>query len=339
MLFDKLASPNFMPKTKYRYNPETLSYEEVKLTRRAIVFRTFLVVLPTLVVMSIGVLIGATVFKSPAEIRGDRDAELLRRQLEEVNEQLKFVEQVLADLQHRDDNIYRVIFEADPLPSKFRQRQEETREVDYSQIELSDIMDNVDQRIKRVEELMYAQSVSFDEVQRLVGQKKEMLAAIPSIQPIANKNLTNLTSGFGVRVHPFYKFSQMHTGIDLTAQPGTEIYCTADGVVEESDWMGGYGKVVIVDHGYGYKTLYAHCSDLIVNKGQKVKRGQVIARVGSTGMSTGPHLHYEVRRKTRKDGRVVYEPVDPVNYFFNDLTPEEYQRIIELAAHANQMMS
>lgn len=329
-----------MPKKKYRYNPETLSYEEVRLTRRAIVWRTFLVVMPTMVILSIGMLIGATVFKSPAEIRGDRDAELVRRQLEEVNEQLRFVESVLADLQHRDDNIYRVIFEADPLPSKFRQKMDSNSvETDYSKIELQDIINNVDRRVNRIEELMYAQSVSFDEVQRLVGQKKDMLAAIPSIQPISNKSLTNLTSGFGVRVHPFYKLAQMHTGIDFTAPPGTDIYCTGDGVVEESDWVGGYGQVVIVDHGFGYKTLYAHCSALNVKQGQKVKRGQVIAKVGSTGMSTGPHLHYEVRRKTRRDGRVVYEPVDPINYFFNDLSPEEYQRIIELAAHANQMMS
>lgn len=330
-----------MPKTKYRYNHETLSYEEVKLSRREKIIRAVLYVLPSVVLLVLGGMIGSTVFKSPAEIRAERENSFLKEKLETLNDRIDFTEKVLDDIQKRDDNIYRVIFEADPFPPRLRNPGlgGTDRFEEYNGFEVSELLRTTAACIERVEQKLYAQSRSFDEVQELVTKKKEMLAAIPSIQPLSNKDLTRLSSGFGIRMHPIYKIPQMHTGIDFTAPPGTDIYCTGDGVVEESDWLGGYGKVIIINHGFGFKTVYAHCQDLKVKEGEKVKRGQVVATVGNTGMSTGPHLHYEVRRKMNTEGRSVYEPVDPIHYFFNDLGPEEYDRIIELASHANQMMS
>jgi murein DD-endopeptidase MepM/ murein hydrolase activator NlpD len=325
-------------KKKYRYNPDTLSYEEVRVSNRQRIIRAVIVVLPSLVLIALGALMGATLLKSPTDLKVERENRMLRDEIEALNERIAFNEKVVTDLQHRDDNIYRVIFEADPFPAEVRQT-EVTEEEEGEEEDISTLLARTNRRLERLEKKLYAQSRSFDEVQELVSRKRDMLAAIPSIQPISNKDLTQLSSGFGIRMHPIYKTPQMHTGVDFTAQPGTPIYCTGNGVVEESDWMGGYGKVVIVDHGFGFKTVYAHCQDLNVQKGQKVMRGQVIASVGNTGMSTGPHLHYEVRRRTVIDGQTVFEPVDPIHYFFQDLNPEEYQRIIELASHANQMLS
>jgi murein DD-endopeptidase MepM/ murein hydrolase activator NlpD len=166
----------------------------------------------------------------------------------------------------------------------------------------------------------------------MAKNKEKMLASIPAIQPISNKNLKRIASGFGYRIHPVYKTWRMHTGMDFTAPIGTPIYATGDGVViKPKSRMSGYGKVVVVDHGYGYKTLYAHCSKIIVRPGQKVKRGQIIGYVGNTGISTGPHVHYEVLKNDR--------PVNPVNYFYQDLSPEEYEKVIEISSRANQSMS
>ena len=197
------------------------------------------------------------------------------------------------------------------------------------------------QRLDSLERALYSQSKSFDQIETLAKQKKEMLAAVPSIQPINNKDLTRIASGFGMRMHPVYHIPKMHTGIDMTADVGTEIYAAGDGVVEKVDWMGGYGKIVIVDHGFGYKTYYAHCHGFNVKEGQKVMRGEVIAYVGNTGVSTGPHLHYEVRKKVLdpSSNRYYFKPVDPVHYFFNDLTPEEYERVIEIASKATYALS
>lgn len=328
-----------MSKTKYRYNPETLSYEEVKLSLRDKVVRVVLFLLPAIVLVVIGGILGATLFKSPREIRMERENALLTQELSNLNERINFTEEVLQDIEHRDDNVYRVIFEADPYPRELRMSDRTRVSTELEESEVAQLLDRTHRRLDKLEQELYHQSKSFDEVKRLVEQKNEMLASIPSIQPIKNDDLTRLSSGFGVRMHPIYKIAQLHPGIDFTAPVGTEIYATGNGVVEEADWMGGYGRVVIIDHGFGFKTVYAHCNGFNVKKGDEVKRGQVIAFLGSSGFSTGPHVHYEVRRKTTIEGRSVFEPVDPVHYFFNDLSPEEYEKVIEVASHANQMMS
>jgi murein DD-endopeptidase MepM/ murein hydrolase activator NlpD len=189
-------------------------------------------------------------------------------------------------------------------------------------------MVQISMRLDRIMKKMYVQSKSYDEVSKLVKANSNMLASIPAIQPIANNDLKRLASGFGFRVHPIYKTRKMHTGMDFTASIGTEIYATGDGVVKEIKADGGYGNHVILNHGYGYQTLYAHLSRFGVRAGQKIKRGDIVGYVGNTGRSTGPHLHYEVIKNGAK--------INPVNFYYNDLTPADYERMAQLAEIANQ---
>jgi murein DD-endopeptidase MepM/ murein hydrolase activator NlpD len=186
------------------------------------------------------------------------------------------------------------------------------------------------QKLELIEKKLSSQSKSFDEVFEITKEKQKMLKAIPSIQPINNRDLTRIASGFGMRMHPIYKILKMHKGMDFTAPIGTEIYATGDGVVEKVGWTGGYGKTILINHGYGYKTRYAHCSKFDCKKGQKVKRGDHIGYVGNTGQSTGPHLHYEVFKNKRQ--------INPVNFFFNDLSPEEYDKVIEISSRPTQSL-
>ena len=175
-----------------------------------------------------------------------------------------------------------------------------------------------------------SQSKSFDEVFDLTKEKQKMIKSIPSIQPVSNRDLTRIASGFGLRMHPIYKIIKMHKGMDFTAPIGTEIYATGDGIVEKVGWVGGYGRTIMINHGFGYKTRYAHCSKYNCRKGQKVKRGDLIGFVGNTGQSSGPHLHYEVFKNNRQ--------INPVNFFFNDLSPEEYDKVIEISSRPNQSL-
>jgi murein DD-endopeptidase MepM/ murein hydrolase activator NlpD len=235
-------------------------------------------------------------------------------------------------MQERDDNIYRVIFEADPIPSSIREAGfgGANRYKDLEGYGNSELVKETARNIDVITKQIYVQSRSFDEVIEMAKSKSEMLASIPAIQPVSNEDLKRIASGFGYRPHPIYKVMKMHAGIDFTASIGTPIYATGDGVVMKPPYGAGsgFGKYVMIDHGYGYKTLYAHMSSISVKPGQKVKRGEIIGEVGNTGTSTGPHLHYEVVRNDKK--------VDPINYFFNDLSPEEYQEIITLASKENQ---
>jgi murein DD-endopeptidase MepM/ murein hydrolase activator NlpD len=193
----------------------------------------------------------------------------------------------------------------------------------------SDLVIDTKKRLDKLKKRLYVQSKSFDEVVDLAKNKEKMLAAIPAVQPVPNKNLKRVASGYGYRVHPIYKVRKMHWGMDFSAPTGTEIFATGDGLISKVvNSRRGYGKHVIIDHGYGYKTLYAHMSSIDVKRGQKVKRGDVIGLVGNTGTSNGPHLHYEVI----KDGKKI----NPANYYFNDLTPEEYDLMIELSSSVNQ---
>jgi murein DD-endopeptidase MepM/ murein hydrolase activator NlpD len=193
----------------------------------------------------------------------------------------------------------------------------------------SEIVVATTERLDRLTKKLVVQSRSFDEVITLAKNKEAMLASIPAIQPVSNEKLTRVASGFNWRIHPIYKVRHFHTGIDFTAPRGTEIYATGDGVVEDVTSKGrGYGNHIIIDHGFGYQTLYAHMSKFKVRKGEKVKRGDVIGYVGSTGTSTAPHLHYEVIKNGEK--------INPMNFFFNDLSPEEYEKVIELSSQSNQ---
>ena len=262
-----------------------------------------------------------------------KENQSLRQEISSFNKDLNLILEVLGDIQLRDDNIYRAIFETDPYPDHKRQLGTGGNSMKYKKyenMEYGDLVIEISKKIELIEKKLYSQSKSFDEVFDLTKEKQKMIKSIPSIQPVSNRDLTRIASGFGLRMHPIYKIIKMHNGMDFTAPIGTEIYATGDGVVEKVGWVGGYGKTIMINHGFGYKTRYAHCSKFNCSKGQKVKRGDLIGFVGNTGQSSGPHLHYEVFKNNRQ--------INPVNFFFNDLSPEEYDKVIEISSRPNQSL-
>ena len=320
-----------MSKAKYRYNTQTLSYERAEATLKEKLLRVLGYLMTGVVFVCLTVFFTYTLFESPKEKHLRAQNEELKLHYEVLKNRMTEFEGVLDNIQERDDNIYRTIFEAEPIPSNIRKAGigGVNRYKDLENLEESDLVVNTYTRLDQLAKQLYIQSKSFDEVIEMARQKEKMLASIPAIQPISNRDLTRVASGFGYRIHPVYKVQKMHTGIDFTASVGTEIYSTGNGVVEKVETKrNGYGKNVVINHGYNYKTLYGHMSAFNVRVGQKVKRGDVIGYVGNTGTSTGPHLHYEVIKSGRK--------INPVNFFFNDLTPAEYELMIDLSSNANQ---
>jgi murein DD-endopeptidase MepM/ murein hydrolase activator NlpD len=277
------------------------------------------------------IVVFATFFDSPKEKQLKREIAQLELQYKLLRNRMSRVDQVLAELQEKDDDIYRVIFEAEPIPNSVRNAGfgGVNRYRELEQLANSDIVIGTTKRLDKLTKQLVVQSRSFDEVIALAENKEEMLASIPAIQPVANEKLKRVASGFNYRIHPIYKVRHFHTGIDFTAPRGTEVYATGDGKVHDVIMKKrGYGYHVIINHGYGYKTLYAHMSKFKVRKGEKIKRGDVIGYVGSTGTSTAPHLHYEVIKNGEK--------INPMNFFFNDLTPAEYEKVLELSSQSNQ---
>jgi len=323
-----------MSKHKYKINPHSLEYERVKLNLREKLSRGLYYLLGSFVFAVLVLVLGYLFFDSPKELMLKRENQQYAMQLEMLDKRVEKLNKVLVDIENRDDNIYRTIFEAEPIPSNFRKagiggsdRYEFLKGFENSQTII-----RTAQKIDKLSRELYIQSKSFDDVYKMAKNKARMLASIPAIQPISNKDLKRIASGFGYRIHPIYKTWRMHTGIDFTAPIGTPLYATGDGVIERiKGKMSGYGKVVIINHGYGYESLYAHMSKIIVRPGEKVKRGQVIGYVGNTGRSTGPHVHYEIK----KNGK----PINPVHFFFQDLSPEEYEKVIEISSRPNQSMS
>ena len=322
-----------MAEQKYRFNPKTLNFERIRLSAWQKTKRTLLALSPGLVVGVLGIFLAYQFVDSPKEGSLRRENQQLLLQYEVLTKQLGEVEIVLQDVRRRDDNIYRVIFEADPLPPSIRQAGSGgvDRYRNMNGFASSELVIDTKKRLDLLTRQLVVQSKSLDEVASLVLRKQEMLASIPAVQPIPNEDLTQTAGGFGMRIHPIHKIPKFHAGMDFTAKQGTPIYATGDGRVVFADYAtNGYGMHVIVDHGFDYETLYGHLSELKVRNGQRVKRGDVIGLVGNTGLSAGPHLHYEVH----KGG----EPVDPANYYFNDLTPEEYARMLELSRNAGQSL-
>ncbi|RLD43847.1 MAG: M23 family peptidase [Bacteroidetes bacterium] len=323
-----------MSKGRYRVNPETLELERVKLKGKDFLKRGSYYLLGGVVFATVVLFFAYTFFDSPKELMLNRENQQYVMQLELMNKRLDQLSSVLKDIEDRDDNIYRTIFEAEPIPVE--ERSAGIGGVDrYKNLKgykNTELITKTTIKIDQLSRELYVQSKSFDEVYNLARNKAKMLASIPGIQPVSNKDLKRIASGFGYRIHPIYKTLRMHEGIDFTAPIGTPIYATGNGTVERlKSRMSGYGKVVKIDHGYGYETLYAHMSKIIVRPGQKVKRGEIIGYVGNTGRSTGPHLHYEVIKNKR--------PINPVHFFYQDLTPEEYEKVIEIASRPTQSMS
>jgi murein DD-endopeptidase MepM/ murein hydrolase activator NlpD len=320
-----------MAKIRYKYNPSTLNYEKIQLTIKDRLKKGLTYLLVGMFFAGIIVALAYTFIDSPKELVLKRENTQLKQQYSLLNKDLERLDRVLNDIEKRDDNIYRVVFEAEPISENVRKAGVGgvNRYTNLEGFNNSELVIATRSKLDNIAKRMYIQSKSFDEVVDMARNKEEMLASLPAIQPVANKDLKRLASGYGYRIDPIYKVNKMHWGMDFSAPTGTEIFATGDGKVQSVvNSRSGYGRHVIIDHGYGYQTLYAHMSKTDVKRGQKVKRGDVIGEVGNTGKSSGPHLHYEVI----KDGKKI----NPANFYFNDLTPEEYDLMIELSSHANQ---
>ena len=320
-----------MAKIKYYYDTKTLSYKPIKLNSGEKIKGYFIFFLSSVLLSFFILLIFYQFFDSPKEKKLKLEIQNLTSQYEVIDKNMKQVEIVLDEIQDRDDNIYRVIFEADPIPTSIRKQGfgGVNRYEKLLGLSNSELMINTSKKIDQLTKQLYLQSKSFDEVIDLAKNKSNMLASIPAIQPVANKDLKRMASGYGYRIHPIYKTRKMHYGMDFSAKTGTEIYSTGDGIVSKvKRSKRGYGNYVKINHGFGYETLYAHMSKYIVKKGQKVKRGEIIGFVGNSGISTAPHLHYEVRKDNKK--------INPVNFYYNDLSPEEYEKMLEISLQSNQ---
>ncbi len=320
-----------MAKIKYYYDTKTLSYKQIKLSNTEKAKKYSVFISSSILLSLIMILMFFQFFDSPKEKRLKNEIENLTDQYNIIDNNIKEIEIVLDDIQKRDDNIYRTIFEADPIPNSIRKQGfgGVNRYKKLRGFSNSEIIINTTKKIDQLTKQLYLQSKSFDEIINLAKNKTKMLSSIPAIQPVSNKDLSRMASGYGYRIHPIYKTRKLHTGMDFSAKTGTEIYATGDGIVSKvRKSRKGYGNHVKINHGFGYETLYAHMSKYIVKRGQKVKRGEIIGYVGNTGTSVAPHLHYEVHKEKRK--------IDPVNFYYNDLNPDEYERMLEISSQSNQ---
>lgn len=324
-----------MARIKYYYDTETCKYERIKTKKTDIVLNA-LGLLSLTIAMAVGLLIlYSNYFESPKELMLKNEVNELQYYYSKLNQEVDQLNGTLKGLEHRDDNIYRVVLGAEPIDKSVRDAGvggiDRYADIKSKSLVNEDIIISLQEKADKLKRKLYIESKSQDEVVQKAENKEKLFAAIPAIQPVANKQLIALASGFGMRVHPIYKVKKMHTGIDFAAAIGTPIYATADGKIEEvSVRFSGYGKMVVIDHGFGYKTRYAHMHDFAVRQGQNIKRGELIGYVGDTGLSTAPHLHYEVLM----NGVLI----NPIHYFFNDLSPAEYEKITELASIENQSL-
>ena len=261
-----------------------------------------------------------------------KENKLLQTQYEVLDLRLNNAMEILDDIQQRDENLYRAIFQAESIPESVRKsgfggtnRYQQLMEASNSELVVS-----TTQKMDMLRKQLYIQSNSLEELIEMGKNQEERMKCIPAIQPISNKDLKQTASGYGMRIDPVYRTPHFHSGMDFSAKTGTDIYATGNGKVTYAAWKQGYGNCVIIDHGYGFQTLYGHMSKFKVRVGQKVTRGQVIGLVGNTGKSTGPHLHYEVIVRGRYD--------NPAKYYYMDLTPEEYDRMIQIAENHGQVM-
>lgn len=304
-------------RAKYKYNPETLQYEKIELNLNALIVKAVKYLVVGLIFAAFIMLLLYPFVKDFAVRKSQKKIEDLEYSLEKLNGEMDTVIAVLDNLQQIDNDLYRVIFSAEPTEKAKLTRGQKIPKKDHIAYVYA-----LEDKLNVLSHQLVKQSKSFDELIELAKNKDKMIKSIPSIIPIADKQLTRLSSGFGYRIDPVYGIPKMHAGLDFTAPTGTPIHCAGDGVVEEVGFnKGGYGNEVIIDHGFGYKSHYAHLSKFNTSVGRKVKRGEVIGFVGSTGKSTAPHLHYEIIKSGNK--------IDPINFFFNDITPEEYEQMIE----------
>ena len=327
----KLVNLQIMTKVKYYYDKKSLSYKEINLTLKQKIQNLLVYILSASIITSLSFFVFYSFFDSPKEKKLKSEINFLTSNYQKFESKLLEIETVLDDIQKRDDNIYREIFEANPIPTEIRKAGfGGVNKYKYLEgFSNTELLKELDNKFDVLKKQLYVQSKSFDQIIELTKDKNKMLSSIPAIQPLSNKDLSRMASGFGYRIDPIYKTRKFHAGMDFSAKTGTPIYATGDGkVFKVSKSKRGYGNHVVIDHGYGYKTLYAHMSKTAVKRNQKVSRGDVIGFVGNTGKSVAPHLHYEVH----KDGKKI----NPVNFYYNDLNAEEYERMIEISSRSNQ---
>jgi murein DD-endopeptidase MepM/ murein hydrolase activator NlpD len=322
-----------MKKIKYFFNTHTLRFEKIEVPLKVRLLQTIGFVIASL---AVGVLFVAILFKfidSPKERLLRQQNTAYKESYAVLQERMKQLELQMVELEQRDNDVYRSIFEATPIPDSARVKEMLAKnEIRLIQsLSNTALIENMRNQLNNLSLRMSFQGQSFTEITAMVKNKEKLLRAIPAIQPVSNKNLKRVASGFGYRIDPLYKDSRLHAGLDFSAPTGTPIYATADGEVQIAGFnTDGYGNKVVINHGYGFQTLYAHMVRVKAKVGQSVKRGEVIGYVGSTGKSTGPHLHYEVIKRGAK--------VDPVYYFFNDLTPAQFDRLLKEAAANKQSL-
>jgi murein DD-endopeptidase MepM/ murein hydrolase activator NlpD len=320
-----------MAKVKYRFNAHTLSYDKIVISLKTKIKR-FLALFSTTLVTSVLVAVGILQFYESPRMRVlHKENERLLTQYQLLYKDLNNVEKVLDEIEQRDNNLYRVIFESDPIPSTIRKAGFGGVNR-YSQLESfdnSELVIKTAAKLDIISKQAYIQAKSYDEVMKMALNKELLNSNMPAIMPISNKSLKSTASGWGYRFHPIYKIKQFHYGMDFTASVGTKIYATGDGIIKDVQSIGGgFGKFIVIDHGFGYETLYGHMSGFNVKIGDHVKRGSIIGFVGNTGTSTGPHVHYEVHRNG--------SPVNPQYYYFKDLNAQEYEKMVTISSNIGQ---
>lgn len=320
-----------MKKIKYYYNTNTLRYEKLETPLRVKLLRVFGFVAAAFVTAALISYVAFQFVGSPKEKILQRQNENLKDRYDDMKRDLRSIQQQMQELEKRDNNVYRAIFEANPIPDSARAKEQAIQKeiATVERMKDNELVASIQTTLDNLANRINTQQKSYNEIDKLVANKEQLLSHTPAIQPVSNKDLNRVASGFGYRIDPVYKTMKMHAGLDFAAPQGTPIYATADGTVSTAGNTGnGYGNHVIINHGYGYETLYGHMVRVKARNGQTVKRGEVIGWVGSTGKSTGPHCHYEVHKYGNK--------IDPIYFFYNDLTPEQFDLLLKKAAASNQ---
>lgn len=323
-------------KEKFVYNIHTLTYEKVVIPLKTRIWQAFgffsVVVVTSLLMLTVFY----TIFPSPREADLMREIDQMSSKYKQMSSQVDVMSKVLGNIQDRDANVHRMVFGMDPIDQDVwnagvggHEAHPELGAFKYGGADIRETLDKIDLLSRQ----MVLQSKSLDTIQNLAKNQEKMLASIPSVKPVREDKLQKsigTLSGFGYRIHPVYKIRKFHAGLDFPARVGTAIQAPGDGVVVETGWHNGYGNCVKVSHGYGYETLYGHMSKICVTVGQHLTKGQKIGEVGDTGLSTAPHLHYEVHYKGN--------PINPINFCMDNLTPVEYQQMVNAATKANQSL-
>jgi murein DD-endopeptidase MepM/ murein hydrolase activator NlpD len=319
-------------KIKYHFNPESLSFERIQKSAIDWIKQLLLHGFSGLSMGLLFFVIYLNFFETPETKKYREETERLETQYKLLQQKDKQVQSVLTDLQQRDDNLYRAILQAEPISKEVREGSygNTNRYAEFEDMDNKELVTYTTEEVDRLSKMAYTQSKSYDALMEMVRNQEHRKLCIPAIMPVLNRDMKTMASGYGRRIDPIYRVATFHAGMDFAAHTGTPIYATGEGTVVLAGWKQGYGNCVILNHGYNYQTLYGHCNSINVHLGQKVKRGDVIAAVGSTGKSTGPHLHYEVHFRG--------VPQNPAHYYFMDLNPAQYDQMMKLSSNYGQTM-